>query len=116
MKKMGPGMGVMSFAKSKAKTLSEIADILPKGSFHGIHLIAVVGLSAGPKDFATIQQQGWTLVFLGAIVTIIPIVAAQVFGAYVLRGDLKNSQLLAGSIAGGRSCTPALGSVRPSMP
>ena len=80
-------------------------------NFGLIAFIAVVGLSAGPKAFATIQQQGWTLVYLGAIVTIVPIVAAQIFGAYVLRGDLKNSQLLAGSIAGGRSCTAALGSV-----
>jgi AspT/YidE/YbjL antiporter-like protein len=80
-------------------------------NFGLISFIAVVGLSAGPKAFATIQQHGWTLVYLGAIVTIVPIVAAQIFGAYVLRGDLKNSQLLAGSIAGGRSCTAALGSV-----
>lgn len=29
----------------------------------------------------------------------------------MLRGDLKNAQMLAGSIAGGRSCTAALGSV-----
>ena len=40
-----------------------------------------------------------------------PIIAAQLLGAYVLRGDLKNADLLAGSIAGGRSCTAALGSV-----
>jgi AspT/YidE/YbjL antiporter-like protein len=80
-------------------------------NFGLIAFIAVVGLAAGPKALATIRQQGWTLVYLGAIVTIVPIVAAQLLGAYVLRGDLKNSDLLAGSIAGGRSCTAALGSV-----
>jgi AspT/YidE/YbjL antiporter-like protein len=88
---------------------SSTADFMK--NFGLIAFIAVVGLSAGPKAFVTIQQQGWTLMYLGAIVTIVPIVAAQLFGAYVLRGDLKNSQLLAGSIAGGRSCTAALGSV-----
>lgn len=80
-------------------------------NFGLIAFIAVVGLAAGPKALETIQQHGWTLVYLGAIVTIVPIVAAQLFGAYVLRGDLKNADLLAGSIAGGRSCTAALGSV-----
>jgi putative transport protein len=80
-------------------------------NFGLIAFIAVVGLSAGPKALATIRQHGWTLVYLGAIVTIVPIVAAQLLGAFVLRGDLKNSDLLAGSIAGGRSCTAALGSV-----
>jgi putative transport protein len=80
-------------------------------NFGLIAFIAVVGLAAGPKALETIQQHGWTLVYLGAIVTIVPIVAAQLLGAYVLRGDLKNSDLLAGSIAGGRSCTAALGSV-----
>ena len=88
---------------------SPTADFLK--NFGLIAFIAVVGLTAGPKAFATIQQQGLTLLYLGAIVTIVPIVAAQLLGAYVLRGDLKNSQLLAGSIAGGRSCTAALGSV-----
>lgn len=88
---------------------SSTADFLK--NFGLIAFIAVVGLEAGPKALASIQQHGWTLVYLGAIVTIVPIVAAQLLGVYVLRGDLKNSQLLAGSIAGGRSCTASLGSV-----
>jgi putative transport protein len=80
-------------------------------NFGLIAFIAVVGLAAGPKALETIRQHGWTLVYLGAIVTTVPIIAAQLLGAYVLRGDLKNADLLAGSIAGGRSCTAALGSV-----
>jgi putative transport protein len=88
---------------------SSSADFLK--NFGLIAFIAVVGLEAGPKALQTIEQHGWTLVYLGAIVTTVPIIAAQLLAAYVLRGDLKNSQLMAGSIAGGRSCTAALGSV-----
>lgn len=80
-------------------------------NFGLIAFIAVVGLSAGPKALDTIRQHGWMLVYLGAIVTTVPILAAQLLGAFVLRGDLKNADLLAGSVAGGRSCTAALGAV-----
>ena len=104
---------VFGYLRSLRPTFGQLpsssADFLK--NFGLIAFIAVVGLEAGPKALQTIQQHGWTLVYLGAIVTLVPIIAAQLLGVYVLRGDLKNSQLLAGSIAGGRSCTAALGSV-----
>lgn len=116
---LGTGGGCMfsgllfGYLRSWHPTFGELpsatADFLK--NFGLIAFIAVVGLQAGPKAFETVREHGWTLVYLGAIVTIVPIVAAQLLGAYVLRGDLKNAQLLAGSIAGGRSCTASLGSV-----
>lgn len=104
---------VFGYLRSLRPTFGQLpsssADFLK--NFGLIAFIAVVGLEAGPKALQSVQEHGWTLVYLGAIVTIVPILAAQLFGVYALRGDLKNAQLLAGSIAGGRSCTAALGSV-----
>ena len=94
---------------------------MPKGSFHGIHLASITrtgqivpilpGTEIHTGDTLRLVGLAEHTKKLGKPIGYIEKPSDQIFGAYVLRGDLKNSQLLAGSIAGGRSCTPALGSV-----
>jgi len=66
---------------------------------------AVIGLSAGPKAVAAIQQQGISLLVAGAAVTIIPLFVALYFGRFVLK---LHPVVLLGAIAGGQTVAAAL--------
>ena len=66
---------------------------------------AVIGLSAGPKAVAAIQQEGIALLIAGAVVTLIPMVVALYFGRYVLK---LHPVVLLGALCGGQTVAAAL--------
>ncbi len=66
---------------------------------------ALIGLSAGSKAVAAIQQQGVALLIAGAVVTIIPIVVALYFGRFVLK---LHPVVLLGALCGGQTVAAAL--------
>jgi aspartate-alanine antiporter len=66
---------------------------------------AVIGLSAGSKAVAAIQQQGVALLVAGAVVTIVPMVVALYFGRYVLK---LHPVVLLGALCGGQTVAAAL--------
>jgi len=66
--------------------------------------VGVVGITAGPQAFVTIQKYGLTLLLLGVAVTIVPQIITFYFSYYILR--IKNPIELLGCIAGGRSANP----------
>jgi putative transport protein len=69
---------------------------------------AVIGLSAGSKAVAAIQQQGVALLIAGAVVTIIPMVVALYFGRFVLK---LHPVVLLGALCGGQTVAAALSAV-----
>jgi aspartate-alanine antiporter len=69
---------------------------------------ALIGLSAGPKAIAAIQQQGVALLVAGAAVTLMPIVTALYFGKLVLR---LHPVILLGALCGGQTVAAALTAV-----
>jgi len=69
---------------------------------------AVIGLSAGSKAVAAIQQQGVALLFAGAVVTIIPMVVALYFGRFVLK---LHPVVLLGALCGGQTVAASLSAV-----
>ena len=66
---------------------------------------AVIGLSAGPKAVAAIQQEGIALLIAGAVVTLIPMFVALYFGRYVLK---LHPVVLLGALCGGQTVAAAL--------
>jgi len=66
---------------------------------------AVIGLSAGPKAIAAIQEQGFSLLFAGAAVTIVPLLVAFFVGRFVLK---LHPVILMGALAGGQTVAAAL--------
>jgi putative transport protein len=66
---------------------------------------AVIGLSAGPKALAALQNEGVTLLIAGAIITIIPLFVALYFGRFVLK---MHPVVLLGAISGGQSVAASL--------
>lgn len=66
---------------------------------------AVIGLSAGPAALSAIQQHGATLLLVGVVATLVPIVTALYFGRYVLR---LHPVVLLGALAGGQTVAAAL--------
>ncbi len=71
--------------------------------------VIVVGLSTGLEAVSTIKEKGLTLFFIGALVTIIPLLLTMVIGRYLI--GYKNSAVLAGALTGSRSANPAFGEV-----
>jgi AspT/YidE/YbjL antiporter-like protein len=69
---------------------------------------AAIGLAAGPKALAAIQQHGVALLLLGAVVTMLPIVVAFLLGRWVLR---LHPVVLLGALAGGQTVAAALTAV-----
>ena len=67
-----------------------------------------VGLSAGPKAIAAIQEQGVALLLAGAGVTILPLVVALYFGRFVLK---LNPVVQLGALCGGQTVAAALSAV-----
>ncbi|HEY1788171.1 MAG TPA: aspartate-alanine antiporter [Verrucomicrobiae bacterium] len=66
---------------------------------------AVVGLSAGPKAVAAIQDQGVALLIAGAVVTLVPLFVALYFGRFVLK---LHPVVLLGALCGGQTVAAAL--------
>ncbi len=66
---------------------------------------AVVGLSAGPKALAAIQEQGVTLLIAGMVTTLVPLFVALYFGRFVLR---LHPVVLLGALCGGQTVAAAL--------
>jgi len=69
---------------------------------------AVIGLSAGSKAVAAIQEQGVALLIAGAVVTIIPMVVALYFGRFVLK---LHPVVLLGALCGGQTVAASLSAV-----
>jgi putative transport protein len=66
---------------------------------------AVIGLSAGSKAVAAIQQQGVALLIAGAFVTLIPLIVTLYFGKFVLK---LHPVVLLGALCGGQTVAAAL--------
>lgn len=71
--------------------------------------VVVIGLSSGLEAINTIKQHGLSLLLIGIVVTLLPMILAIYFGKYVL--GYKNSAVFAGALAGARSANPAFGEV-----
>ncbi|WP_050626078.1 aspartate-alanine antiporter [Bradyrhizobium viridifuturi] len=71
--------------------------------------VAAVGLQSGLQAIHTIASSGLTLFLIGAVVTLVPLILAMLFGRYVLRYD--NAAVFAGALSGSRSANPAFGGV-----
>jgi aspartate-alanine antiporter len=66
---------------------------------------AAVGLSAGPKAIAAIQQEGVSILIAGVIVTLVPLIVALYFGKFVLK---IHPVILLGAIGGGQTVAASL--------
>jgi putative transport protein len=66
---------------------------------------ALVGLTAGPKALAALQQEGLAVFFTGVIVTLVPIVTALYFGRYILK---LHPVVLLGALSGGQTVAASL--------
>ena len=76
----------------------------------GLNLfIACVGISAGPRAVAALQQAGINILLAGMCLTIIPHLLTWLFGLYALK---LNPVLLLGAMTGAGTCTAALNSVK----
>lgn len=71
--------------------------------------VAAVGLQTGLQAITTIEKSGISLLLIGMVVTIVPLLLAIPFGKYVLR--YKNTAVFAGALAGSRSANPAFGGI-----
>jgi aspartate-alanine antiporter len=69
---------------------------------------AVIGLSAGPKAIAAIQEQGIALLLAGVVVTMAPLLVAIYFGRFVLK---LHPVILLGALCGGQTVAAALNAV-----
>jgi putative transport protein len=67
-----------------------------------------VGLAAGPRAVAAIQEQGVALLLAGAAVTLVPLMVALLFGRFVLR---LHPVILLGALVGGQTVAAALSTV-----
>ncbi|WP_413479257.1 aspartate:alanine antiporter [Vibrio hibernica] len=64
-----------------------------------------IGLNAGSNMFEYLDSVGLKLIGFGFIVSVVPVICAYFFGAYVLK---MNRALLFGAIIGARTCAPAM--------
>ncbi len=64
-----------------------------------------IGLSAGSSLFESLAQVGMAVFVTSLMVSVIPVVLAYLFGAYILK---MNRALLFGAIIGARTCAPAM--------
>ncbi len=67
--------------------------------------LATVGTRAGAHIADALMEYGWTLLYTGAMITIIPMVITTLIGHYVLR---INFATLLGVVAGSMTSTPGL--------
>jgi len=71
--------------------------------------VAVVGIQAGPGFIAGIKSVGLPLVAGGVLIPLVSLLAAALFGKYVLR---LNNVILSGALAGADTSTAAFGAVQ----
>ncbi|HCH01088.1 MAG TPA: transporter [Vibrio sp.] len=64
-----------------------------------------IGLSAGSNMLEYLGQMGFKIVGVSFLISVLPVVAAYLFGAHVLK---MNRALLFGAIIGARTCAPAM--------
>ncbi|OAN13693.1 transporter [Photobacterium jeanii] len=67
--------------------------------------MAGIGLSAGSNLFDSLADVGFAVFATSIMVSVVPVVVAYLFGAYVLK---MNRALLFGAIIGARTCAPAM--------
>ncbi|KMZ11503.1 putative transport protein [Candidatus Burkholderia humilis] len=67
--------------------------------------VAVVGLNAGLQAVAIVQRSRASIVVLGIVVTLLPLLLTMLFGRYVLRYD--KAAVFAGALAGSRCACSA---------
>ncbi|MEC5398030.1 aspartate:alanine exchanger family transporter [Uliginosibacterium sp. H1] len=67
--------------------------------------VALIGLNAGPQALDALREQGGQVLMAGAIVTLVPQVAALYFGRYVLR---MHPVYLCGALAGAQTQDAAM--------
>ncbi|AWZ18571.1 aspartate-alanine antiporter [Streptomyces sp. ICC1] len=70
--------------------------------------VTVVGLNAGPSFVPGLREAGWPLLFWGAAVTTVPLLAGFAYGHFVQRLPLP---ILLGALAGAQTTTAALGAL-----
>lgn len=70
--------------------------------------IATVGISAGPRFIAGLEQLGFSLFFWGVAATTLPLIISMLVGKYVFR---IHPALVLGCCAGARTSTASLGMV-----
>jgi len=67
--------------------------------------LAEVGTSAGTNLVSTFQESGWMMFGVGAIITLVPMIIAVIFGYFIFKISLLD---LLGTITGGMTSTPGL--------
>ncbi|MGM0565421.1 MAG: aspartate:alanine exchanger family transporter [Bacteroidota bacterium] len=75
-----------------------------------IFFLAAVGTKAGANFIETVSNNGLQLLLFGAIVTLVPMFLAVVYGRYVLK---MNFLTLIGGLVGAMTSTPALSALEP---
>jgi len=70
--------------------------------------LAQAGCQAGDQFVSVVQQNGWTLCLISAIVVTVPLLAGFAVARFVLRLDLLET---AGGICGAMTSTPGLGAI-----
>lgn len=71
--------------------------------------MACVGIAAGPSFFSGLQRSGISLVFVGLVIVVVPLIVAILFGRYVLK---MNPVIVLGACSGGRTITAALRAIQ----
>lgn len=71
--------------------------------------VVIVGLSSGLQAVETVREKGLSIFFIGALVTIIPLLITMVIGKYII--GYKNTAVMAGALSGSRSANPAFGEI-----
>ncbi len=75
-----------------------------------IFFLAYIGTEAGQKLVPTIQEHGYQMIFVGAVISLVPMFIAVFVGRKVLK---INYLSLLGAITGSMTSTPALSAVEP---
>lgn len=70
--------------------------------------VAVVGINAGPSFTSGLSTAGWGLLLLGAVATVVPLLAGFLVGHYIQKIKFP---ILMGVLAGGQTTTAAIGAV-----
>ena len=75
-----------------------------------IFFLATVGTNSGEQLFSTLQTSGPKLLFVGATITMLPMVLVMLIGKYLFK---INFLTLVGALTGSMTSTPALSAVEP---
>lgn len=71
--------------------------------------VAVVGLQSGQQAVQTVMESGLSILLIGVVVTVLPLILTMLIGRYVLHYD--NVAVFAGALSGSRSANPAFGEI-----